>query len=244
MHTDSKNQLPSIATAVEGADQNLLLNLLKNGQVSVGHLRGRFISAPGYSGQITFSKFHARVEALYQNSLKPMQDRQNQYDKNSTSNVDVMPIRGRGGMFMNLVLLPITLPAKVIGDTICWASTPYPEVSEEEEKDIAPMLKWRKEIDSEFERLVEVSQNKIEHLSAKSCTWRVAKYWDSFLDTKNACQNIHPNDENTLQNMVETRKQRTALQPNMKQASEILPAAAALLGDALITYAKYRNPNQ
>lgn len=244
MHTDSRNQLPSIATAVEGADQNLLLNLLKNGKVSVGHLRGRFISVPGYSGQITFSKFLARVEALYQNTLKPMQDRQNQYDKNSTSNVDVMPVRGRGGIFMNLVLFPITLPAKVIGDAVCWASTPSPEVSEGEENEIAPMLKWRKDVDAEFERLVDGGQNKIERLAAKCCTWKVAKYWDSFLDTKSACQNIHPNDENTFQVMLETRKRRTALQPNVKEASKVLPAAAALIGDALLTYAKYRNPSQ
>jgi hypothetical protein len=238
MHTDSGNPLPSIATAVERADQNLLLNLLKNARVSVGHLRGRFISVPGYGGQITFSKFHARVETLYQKTLKPMQNKQNQYNKNSTSNVSIMFARGRGSIFINLILLPITIPAKAIGDAVCWASTPYPEVSEEEEKRIVPVLKWRKDIDAEFKRLVELSQNKIEHLASKSCTWKIAKHWDYFLNTRNACYNTHLNDQNTLQSMVKTRKRRAAFQPSMKD----LPAAAALISDTLLTYAKYRNP--
>lgn len=244
MYTDSRNHPPSIVSTVENADQKLLLSLLQNAQVSVGHLRGRFISVPGYSGQITFSKFLERVENLYQETLKPMQDRQNQYDLNSTSNIDIMPARGRGGLFINLALMPITLPAKVIGDVVCWTTTPYPEVSEEEEKHIVPMLKWRKAIDAEFDYLVSTSQHKIECLAAKSCAWKIARYWDAFLNTEGACQNIHTNDENTLADMIETRKKRVALQPNMEIAQEVFPAASALMGYALLTYAKYRNPAQ
>lgn len=42
--------------------------------------------------------------------------------------------------------------------------------------------------------------------------------------------------------MVNTRTRRTALQPVMKDAGEFLPAAALLIGNALLTLAKYRTP--
>ena len=244
MSIDSNNQIPSLVTTVENANPKLLLDLLKNAEVRVGHLRGRLIHVPGYRGPITFSEVFSRVESVYQGTVKPMQDRQTQYEKDSTSQVDVMPVKGRGGMVTNLFLLPITIPAKAIGDAVCWTKTPYPEVSEEEEKSISAMLKWRNEIDAEFNRLIEDGETQIEDRAEKSCNWKIVKSWDSFLDTESACKNTHTNDENTLANMVETRKKRVALQPTREVAETILPAAAAAIGDAMLTYAKYQSPKQ
>ena len=75
------HQIPCLITAVENANNELLLNLIQKAQVSVGHIRGRLISVPDYNGFITFSQFHDRIEKIYQRALKPMYDRYNQYKR-------------------------------------------------------------------------------------------------------------------------------------------------------------------
>lgn len=247
MHTESNHLFPSLLTTVEKANKDVLLELLKNAKVSVGHWKGRLISVPGYRGHITFSKYFSRVEELYQETVQPMQRRQRQYDNDSSSNIDVMPIKGPRSGFINLALLPITLPARLIGDAICWASTPYPEISEEEEKQVRATLEWRKKVDTEFDHLFKFSQKDIEYRAAKSCRWTIIKCWDSFLDTQSAYKNIHIHDKRTLSNMVETRKKKIALQPALEatrtvkeEAQEILPTLGLLGSLALLTYAKYR----
>lgn len=228
-----------LTTTVEQADRNLLLRLLQNAQVSVGHMRGRLIAVPGYDGQITFSNFFARVESLYQERVKPMQERHEKYLKDSKSNIDVMPIKGPKANLLNIPLSVVTVPMKMVGDAYCYATTPFPEVSEDEEETFTSIIDWRKEIDAEFNRLVEKSQDKIDKQVTKHCcTWTIIKCWDTFLNTEGACQNKHTDDEAILTFMRENRINR-ANQPQVTK-EELKNAAWEVGGNLLGAYIKHR----
>lgn len=228
-----------LTTTVEQADRNLLLRLLQNAQVSVGHMRGRLIAVPGYDGQITFSNFFARVEGVYQERVKPMQERHEKYLKDSKSNIDIMPIKGPKGNLLNLAILPITGTAKMIGDAYYQATTPFPEVSEDEDETFTSIIDWRKEIDAEFNRLVDQSQDKLDKQVAKyCCTGAIIKCWDTYLNTKGACQNKHTDDEAILTFMRENRINR-AKQPQVTK-EELVNAAWEVGGNLLDSYLKHR----
>ena len=212
MSTHSINPNHSLLKTVEKGTEQQLLQLLQNAEVSVGNLAGRLITVQGYNGHITFSQFFSRVEEIYQATVKPMQDRQKQYEKDSTSRLTTMPFRAfrlnNVNNLLNLALLPISLPLKIIGDGRCYAMTNYPDVSEDEEKNISAILEWRRQIDIEFDRLVNSSQNEIDALAESSWKGKVVKYWDYFLDTKISCKNPHLYDQNILDNMVKSRESK------------------------------------
>ena len=136
-----------LSDVIKNTDRGELLNILNQAKVSIGHWNGRKIQVEGYSGQITFSEIAAQIEKHYQAAVQPMQLRQINYEKKSVSSFNPMFMSGKGTIFINLIFLPFTAPIKVAADLASWATTSYPEISEEEEKKIAPVLEWRKQVD-------------------------------------------------------------------------------------------------
>ena len=216
-----------------------LLELLQGAEVSVGHWNGRRIQLPGFDKKETFSKVAGRVETLYQETLSPIQRRQKEYELNSKSGIDLMPIRGRHGLLVNLALAPMLAPLKLAGDAICWITTPYPQVSEMEEKEIKPVLQWRRQVDGILNSLYGRSQKEIDRQALNSCMGKVYRRWDSFLDRWSNWRNTHWKDESTFQTMIENRKNRAEVLSTSKSAVEIL-AETVVVVDDLLTYAKYR----
>jgi hypothetical protein len=70
------NNSQSLQESVKNATPEKILNLLKKANVSSGNLRGRWLSVPGYEGQMTFSQLASRVEEIYFTGIKPMRDKQ------------------------------------------------------------------------------------------------------------------------------------------------------------------------
>lgn len=201
--------LPSLSHKIKSADRNELLDLLKQAKVSVGHWNGRRICIEGYKGQMTFSEVARRVEDHYQAALEPMQLRQEKYKKESVSSFDPMPVRGKGGSILNILILPFTAPLKALADTACRMATPLPEVSRDEEKKIAPVLAWRRDVDSAMASLFAGSQNELNRRASRSCFGSAASAWDSFLDWRSDWRNSHLQDETTFAQMKQNRESRT-----------------------------------
>ncbi|MFZ0566024.1 MAG: hypothetical protein WAM28_07560 [Chlamydiales bacterium] len=206
---ESRN--PAILDAVKNADQETLLNLLNNANVSVGHWNGRLISVPGYSGHITFSKFSSRVEEIYQETVYPMLEKFRLYITKRIPMHLLLPIQKPA--FMNYFLLLFTVPRFLSGFL---ESVPHPIVSENEEKEITDMLRWRVKIDTEFNRLVENSQGEVDRLATESCNWRIIKIWDSILNTRKACENTNKVDLQVLAKLVKARNNGELLPQRMK----------------------------
>src|SRR3989338_8055057 len=128
------NEITSLKTIIMSADRETLSTLLENAQVDTGYLGGRKIRIEGYRGKCTFSEVAARIENLYLATMKPIQIRQKLYEKQSQA--DFRP--------RSLITLFLGLPIKLIADAVCWATTPYPEINQEEEKGATAALEWRK----------------------------------------------------------------------------------------------------
>lgn len=233
-------ELPALSHTIKSAGREELLSLLSQARVSIGHWNGRRIQVEGYKGQMTFSEVAAQLEHHYLAIVEPMQLRQQRYEKESTSGIDPMPVKGKGGMFLNLLLLPVTLPLKAIADAVCWATTPYPEVSRLEEKKIDSALKWRNLMDNQLDSLFEKSQNELDRWSSISWAGSIVRVWDAFLDQNSGWRNGYGQDAKVLETMVENRKQREKMQPNLKSPEESLKTAARSL-DELLTWSKFRS---
>lgn len=214
---NSSTQTIRLQCEVKYADKDLLLELLKNAKVSVGHLSGRKLYVPGYSGYITFSKFVSRIESVYQDNLKPMYDKEKQYEKE---------IFFKSQLSFNQAIDSILCPKIIFmlyNEACARFNTPLPKLSESETEEIEKTLQWRKDIDAGLNALIENSQTEIDLLAVESCNWKIIKSWDSCLNTSMVCKNIHVNDAKMLKAMGKTSIKPVALKQARKDTSKNTP---------------------
>ncbi len=200
----SKNQ--DILPVFKSANRDELLGLLDKATVTTGHWNGRHIQVAGFSGEMTFTEAANQIENHYQAIVEPMQLRQKQYLKDIVSPINPMPVSGKGGLFVNLALLPILGPIKMIADDIYFLKTPYPVVSVEEEAKIGAVLTWREQADQKLDSLFDKSQEKVNRMAKRGCCGKINQLWDSFLDDMSPWRNENYQDKKTFQTMVENRK--------------------------------------
>lgn len=134
-----------------------------------------------------------------------MQLRQKEYEEKTRSSMDDY-IKGPGPAGLKLLTLPLFLPMMVAVDVLKWANTPYPVISEREEKRVADTLIWRNKADFLLDSLFARSQQEIDRYASTSYVGSAARVWDSFLDQQSEWRNQHAEDEKTLRSMVRARK--------------------------------------
>jgi hypothetical protein len=197
--------MSTFLNTVWNADPDELKQLLQQSTVKTGFWNGRRLEHPKYSGRVTFSQFASQVENLYLSKMGKIQLRQQKYLDQSQSHIDPMPISG-GRSMINLLFLPILLPYKLTADALCWIKTPYPEISEEEERELVPVLEWRQEIDALLDQKFDESQEEVNCKAMHSISGKVNKLWDKLFDRLSSWRNTNVDDEKILQFMKQNRQ--------------------------------------
>lgn len=228
--SENPNQSKSLRDSIYSANENEILDLLKQAQVTVGHLNGRHIHVRGYHTNtpslkelwnkkahfsdwikpgVTFTEIVQRVELIYNEKMGPMIEQVDQYLKETGLK--------KGCSKWGLeVPLSESMP-KYSGLT---KQKPYPQISLEDLKEIEATIAWRNEVDSHLETLYDKSRI-WKSSKSEGCFSRVkiTRAWDSFLNCSASWRKNHEVDHLKLNWLISVQGKEVPA-PNLSRVLE------------------------